>query len=266
MPFQLNDIFYDPPRPRRRLVHRGHRLGPSLHQRHKTVVAQEHTARKLLRLGACARRSGSTRPRRWKTDTARRDGGADHANARAEPRLRPRPPHRLDPRGCFAMSSSSPGAENPPGGARRRGRHVRRRRQLPDRRPLLALSGGPRSRSRRCRPWPRNGSSGSRAAGFSVGCSNGHFGHFLVETTTRLWAAEGLDDLAGIVFYPKRALTHERRMFREMVPFFELCGLATPRDPRSAKTRRDRGGSGAAARLRDGRDDGRPARIPGLGP
>jgi len=55
----------------------------------------------------------------------------------------------------------------------------------------------------------------------------GHFGHFLVETTTRLWAAEGLDDLAGIVFYPKRALTHERRMFREMVPFFELCGLAT---------------------------------------
>jgi hypothetical protein len=55
----------------------------------------------------------------------------------------------------------------------------------------------------------------------------GHFGHFLVETTTRLWAADSVGELDGIVFYPKRALTHERRMFRELVPFFELCGLAT---------------------------------------
>ncbi|MDG3042192.1 glycosyltransferase family 61 protein [Roseicyclus marinus] len=55
----------------------------------------------------------------------------------------------------------------------------------------------------------------------------GHFGHFLVETTSRLWATGMLDDLDGLVFYPKRLLTHERRMFRETMPFFELCGLTT---------------------------------------
>lgn len=52
-----------------------------------------------------------------------------------------------------------------------------------------------------------------------------HFGHFLVETTTRLWAAEQLADLEGIVFYPKQRMTHEWRFIRGLVPFFAQCGL-----------------------------------------
>ncbi|WP_439138653.1 glycosyltransferase family 61 protein, partial [Roseicyclus sp.] len=52
-----------------------------------------------------------------------------------------------------------------------------------------------------------------------------HFGHFLVETTTRLWAAPQIADLAGIVFYPKQRMTHEWRFIRGLVPFFAQCGL-----------------------------------------
>lgn len=53
----------------------------------------------------------------------------------------------------------------------------------------------------------------------------GHFGHFLVESTARLWAADLVDDLKGIVFYPKQQMTHERRLYRHMTGFFDLCGL-----------------------------------------
>jgi hypothetical protein len=53
----------------------------------------------------------------------------------------------------------------------------------------------------------------------------GHFGHFLVESTARLWAADLVDDLTGIVFYPKQKMTHERRLYRHMTPFFDACGL-----------------------------------------
>lgn len=53
----------------------------------------------------------------------------------------------------------------------------------------------------------------------------GHFGHFLVESTARLWAADLVDDLTGIVFYPKQQMTHERRLYRHMTPFFDACGL-----------------------------------------
>lgn len=36
----------------------------------------------------------------------------------------------------------------------------------------------------------------------------GHFGHFLCETTSRLWALDKVGPIAGIVFYPKQKLTH----------------------------------------------------------
>lgn len=52
-----------------------------------------------------------------------------------------------------------------------------------------------------------------------------HFGHFLVETTARLWAVPQIDTLEGIVFYPKQKMTHEWRYIREMMPFFAQCGL-----------------------------------------
>lgn len=53
----------------------------------------------------------------------------------------------------------------------------------------------------------------------------GHFGHFLCETTSRLWALEVLGPVDGIVFLPKQNLTHERRQFRHQLPFFEAMGL-----------------------------------------
>ena len=53
----------------------------------------------------------------------------------------------------------------------------------------------------------------------------GHFGHFLVESTARLWAADLVEDLTGIVFYPKQKMSHERRLYRHMTPFFDACGL-----------------------------------------
>lgn len=53
----------------------------------------------------------------------------------------------------------------------------------------------------------------------------GHFGHFLVESSTRLWALDALDDLRGIVFYPKQQLHHERRQYRHMLPTLHALGL-----------------------------------------
>lgn len=53
----------------------------------------------------------------------------------------------------------------------------------------------------------------------------GHFGHFLCETTSRLWALDALDGVDGILFYPKIRLTHERRMTRHLAPFFDALGL-----------------------------------------
>jgi capsular polysaccharide biosynthesis protein len=53
----------------------------------------------------------------------------------------------------------------------------------------------------------------------------GHFGHFLCETTSRLWAADLIGDFDGIVFYPKQRLTHEARQYRHQLPFFKALGL-----------------------------------------
>lgn len=57
----------------------------------------------------------------------------------------------------------------------------------------------------------------------------GHFGHFLCESTARLWALDRLGPIAGIVFYPKQQLTHERRQYRHLLPFFEALGLPEDR-------------------------------------
>lgn len=53
----------------------------------------------------------------------------------------------------------------------------------------------------------------------------GHFGHFLCESTSRLWALEELGPIDGIVFYPKNQMTHERRHYRHFLPFFAAMGL-----------------------------------------
>jgi len=52
-----------------------------------------------------------------------------------------------------------------------------------------------------------------------------HFGHFLVETTSRLWALEQSGPVAGILFFPKKKLTHEFKLVRQYLPFFAALGL-----------------------------------------
>jgi len=56
----------------------------------------------------------------------------------------------------------------------------------------------------------------------------GHFGHFLVETTARLWAYERLQDkIDGIVFVPKvqRRIDHVLNVY---TPFMRLLGIEAP--------------------------------------
>jgi len=56
----------------------------------------------------------------------------------------------------------------------------------------------------------------------------GHFGHFLVETTARLWAYERLQDkIDKIVFVPKvqRRIDHVQNVY---TPFMRLLGIETP--------------------------------------
>ncbi|MBY4893067.1 glycosyltransferase family 61 protein [Rhodobacteraceae bacterium N5(2021)] len=57
----------------------------------------------------------------------------------------------------------------------------------------------------------------------------GHFGHFLCETTSRLWALDHVGEVDGIVFLPKNQMTHERRHFRHHLPFFAAMGLTEDR-------------------------------------
>lgn len=56
----------------------------------------------------------------------------------------------------------------------------------------------------------------------------GHFGHFLVESTARLWAYEALQDkIDGIVYVPKvqRRIDHVQNVY---TPFMKLLGIEAP--------------------------------------
>jgi capsular polysaccharide biosynthesis protein len=52
-----------------------------------------------------------------------------------------------------------------------------------------------------------------------------HFGHFLVETTQRLYALAQDIGADGIFYYPKMSLTHEFKHFRGLKPVYEHLGL-----------------------------------------
>ncbi len=52
-----------------------------------------------------------------------------------------------------------------------------------------------------------------------------HFGHFLVETTSRLYALAEQSDVDGFFFYPKMQLTHEFKPYRQYAPVFQHLGL-----------------------------------------
>jgi hypothetical protein len=75
---------------------------------------------------------------------------------------------------------------------------------------------------------PRRGGPVERLTGTWLfgGLFYGHFGHFLCETTSRLWAVPQLPGVDGIVFFPKQRLGHERRQIRHQLPFLEALGLS----------------------------------------
>lgn len=53
----------------------------------------------------------------------------------------------------------------------------------------------------------------------------GHFGHFLCESTGRLWALDAVDgDIDGIVWFPKLAMGHPAKLTRPYQPFFNAIG------------------------------------------
>lgn len=52
-----------------------------------------------------------------------------------------------------------------------------------------------------------------------------HFGHFLLESTSRLWAADHVDaDLAGVIFMTRQYKTWPARYVRPLLPRFRLFG------------------------------------------
>ncbi|AHM04403.1 hypothetical protein roselon_02052 [Roseibacterium elongatum DSM 19469] len=53
-----------------------------------------------------------------------------------------------------------------------------------------------------------------------------HFGRFLTETTSRLWAADGQKALAGLVFLPAQEARNERRLYRHQLPILAALGLS----------------------------------------
>jgi hypothetical protein len=63
-----------------------------------------------------------------------------------------------------------------------------------------------------------------------AGHMRGHFGHFLVESTARLWALPHLgDQLDGVIYLPYRGEVREtERAIAGMDPFFRRLGLAVP--------------------------------------
>ncbi|SDD41909.1 Protein of unknown function [Paracoccus isoporae] len=53
----------------------------------------------------------------------------------------------------------------------------------------------------------------------------GHFGHFLVESTARLWAIPHVrDKLDGVIFLTKKQVTWPRRFVRPLLPLLEMFG------------------------------------------
>ncbi|NNK67165.1 MAG: glycosyltransferase family 61 protein [Rhodobacteraceae bacterium] len=52
-----------------------------------------------------------------------------------------------------------------------------------------------------------------------------HFGHFLCETLSRLWALDHVGPVDGIIFYPKKKMTWPNRLIRPYQPFFDALGF-----------------------------------------
>lgn len=58
------------------------------------------------------------------------------------------------------------------------------------------------------------------------GMAYSHFGHFLCESTGRLWALDHLDGIDGVIWLPKAELGHSAKQVRHYDRFFEALGRA----------------------------------------
>jgi hypothetical protein len=57
----------------------------------------------------------------------------------------------------------------------------------------------------------------------------GHFGHFLCESTARLWALDAPQPkIDGVLFYPKKKVTRERRFLDPVQPWLTIAGVRVP--------------------------------------
>lgn len=56
------------------------------------------------------------------------------------------------------------------------------------------------------------------------GMAYSHFGHFLCESTGRLWALDHLKDIDGVIWLPKARLGHSAKQVRHYNNFFEALG------------------------------------------
>jgi capsular polysaccharide biosynthesis protein len=56
-----------------------------------------------------------------------------------------------------------------------------------------------------------------------------HFGHFLCESTARLWAMDAAGPrIEGVLFYPKKHVTRERRFLDPVQPWLTIAGIQVP--------------------------------------
>lgn len=56
----------------------------------------------------------------------------------------------------------------------------------------------------------------------------GHFGHFLCESTARLWGLDLPYAVAGVIFHPKPTDGKTRRLLGPTVPWLRVAGVSTP--------------------------------------
>ncbi|MEZ5777355.1 MAG: glycosyltransferase family 61 protein [Paracoccaceae bacterium] len=57
----------------------------------------------------------------------------------------------------------------------------------------------------------------------------GHFGHFLCESTARLWALGQTEEpLDGVFFFPKRRVGRPARLVRDLMPWLRAAGVDLP--------------------------------------
>lgn len=56
-----------------------------------------------------------------------------------------------------------------------------------------------------------------------------HFGHFLCESTARLWPLNSPDlQFDGVLFYPKKQMTRDKKFLEPILPWLKIAGVEVP--------------------------------------